>query len=352
MRRSSVLGCCTILLGACSSSPATTGAGGHGGTSSSSATTSSSGSSGSSGGAGATSSSSTTSSSTTSSSTTSGTGGHGGEPSPPDAGADGGDAGGPTGDTLQDNRDRLLGTYYDYLKANATQPQSNGLSGSNVSSVCDLWSKLDPSPRDVFLTLTARLQGSILGDDGSSMLSHVTRIYRIAGGQGETATSPGSCGGGEYNRMIMSMDAHLQKSQLAANQHQGAVQPNGKYDIGDIPSTSYWRNSHDLGGPHAPFDLSDETNQGAPRGQTQYFSDPTSALANMPLNRMDLTTLVDPYALEMDQDYDCVHNSNPDCSYITYGPLCLPETNEPGTAVYTMSYGSYDPGYAPAGCGP
>jgi hypothetical protein len=265
--------------------------------------------------------------------------GQGGEASVPDSGA--------TADTLDANRNRLLKTYLEYLKQNPTQTQSNGLSGSNVSSACDLWQKLDPSSQAVFLTLTARMQGSILGQDGTSMLSHVTRVYRISGGQGATATAPGSCGGGEYNRMIMSMDPELQAAQLAANQHQGARQPNGKYDIADIPSSSYWRNSHDVGGPHSPFDLSDETNQGAPRGQTQYFSDPTSALAHSPLGRMDLTTLVDPYALEMDQDYDCVHNSNPLCTYVTYGPLCAPETSLLGTAVYTKSYGSFDPGFSP-----
>lgn len=271
--------------------------------------------------------------------------------------ADGSHAGGDgalstacTGDTLDANRNRLLQSYYDYLKAQVTQPQTNGLSGTNVTSSADVWQKLDPSSRDVFLTLTARLQGSKLGSDMSSMLSHVVRIYRISGGQGGTATNPGSCGGGEYNRMIMSMDATLQTVQLAANNDQGAVQSNGHYDIGDVVASSYWRNSHDLGGPHSPFDLSDETNQGAPRGQTQYFSDPTSTLANSPLGRQDLTTLVDPLALEMDQDYDCVHNSNPDCTYTTYGPACLPEAAEPGTQVWMDSYGSYEPTWQPQGC--
>lgn len=278
----------------------------------------------------------------------------------PDAGgADASDAGGDaqlsaacTGDTIDANRNRLLQSYYAYLKASVTQPQTNGLSGANVTSSADVWQKLDPSSRDVFLTLSARLQGSKLGTDLSSMLSHVVRIYRIAGGQGATATNAGSCGGGEYNRMIMSMDATLQAAQLAANNHQGAMQANGRYDIADVVSSSYWRNSHDLGGPHSPFDLSDETNSGAPRGQTQYFSDPTSTLANGPLGRQDLMTLVDPYALEMDQDYDCVHNSNPDCTYVTYGTACLPQAAEPGTQVYTDSYGSFEPSWQPQPCGP
>ncbi len=112
------------------------------------------------------------------------------------------------GDTLDANRNRLLETYFEYLKANATVPQSNGLSNT-VTSALDVWQKLDPSSQTVFLTLSARMQGSILGKDATSMLSHILKIYRITGGQGATANDPGSCGGGEYNRMIMSMDVEL-----------------------------------------------------------------------------------------------------------------------------------------------
>ena len=61
-------------------------------------------------------------------------------------------------------------------------------------------------------------------------------------------------------------------------------------------------------------------------------------------------TVVDPYALEMDQDYDCVHNSNPDCSYTLYGPLCAPETNLPGTAIYAANYGRLHFFVEPDGC--
>lgn len=267
------------------------------------------------------------------------------------SGGAGGMGGAPPVDSLTDNRDRLLQTYFEYLKASAAVPQSNGLSSSNITSVCDMWAKLDPSAKAVFLTLTARLQGSLLGSDNSSMLFHVTKLYRIAGGQNASANDPGSCGGGEYNRMIMSMDQALHDAQAAANTHKGDVQPNGKRDIADIPASGFWRDSHDLGGAHAPFDESDETDGGAPRGQTQYFADPASAKANQPLGRMDLMSLTDPFALEMDQDYDCVHSSNPLCKYITYGPLCFPEAQKLGTDIYTEGYGSFEPNYNPAGCG-
>jgi hypothetical protein len=253
-------------------------------------------------------------------------------------------------DTLSSNRDRLLSTYFDYLKAFATTPQSNGLSSSNVTNVCDVWAKLDPSSQQVFLTLTMRLQGSTLGSDGSSMLAHVVKVYRIVGGQNATATDPGSCGGGENNRMIMQMDAALHDAQLAASNHQGAKQSTGMFDIADAPTGTSWRNSQDIGGPHTPFDISDETEQGAPRAQTQYFSDPTSAIATSPLGRQDLTTLVDPYALELDQDYDCPHNSNPACAYTSYGPACFPEASQLGTAIFVASYGDFIATWKPSGC--
>ncbi len=243
----------------------------------------------------------------------------------------------------------MLASYLAFLELTPTIAQSNGLRGDALHGVCDLWNALDPSSQSVFLTITHRLYGTVLDVDASPALSHVVTIYRIAGGQDADADQPGTCGGGEYNRMIMHMDAVLHDAQIAAAMHQGALQSDGKYDMADI-GTDFWRDSHDLGGPHVPFDDSDETNTGAPRGQTQYFADPTSTLANTALGRLDVTTLVDPYALEMDEDYDCVHNSNPACSYTTYGPACLPEASELGTAIYAQDYGDFDPAYKPSGC--
>ena len=244
--------------------------------------------------------------------------------------------------TLQSNRDRLLADYAAFLRTR-TAPQSNGL-GNTVTSACDVWTGLVPSARDVFLTITHRLDHSQLADT-SKMLDHVTHLYRIAGGQNATATDPGSCGGGELNRMIMQQDATLHAAQQIANAHRGA-QP---YDIADANAGGFWRDSHDAGGPHAPFDLSDETNDGAPRGQTHYFSNPSSMLANSALGREDLVDLVDPYALEMDEDYDCTHNSNPACSYTFYGTACAPLASKPGTQIYAEHYGELA-AYAPTGC--
>jgi hypothetical protein len=248
-------------------------------------------------------------------------------------------------DTLDGNRDRLLQTYLERLQSIPSVTQSNGLVGSNLPTVCALWNALDPSSRDVFLTITHRLWGATLAADGSHALTRVEKLYRLNGGMGATTGNPGSCGGGEYNRAFFHIDTTLHDTLVTANTNKGAGP-----DIHDIPASGFWRDSHDLGGPHAPFDLSDETNDGAPRGQVQYFRDPTSTLANTALGRADVTTLVDPYALEMDQDYDCVHNSNPDCTYITYGPLCAPETSKVGVDIYMSNYGAFEPTWKPNGC--
>ena len=76
----------------------------------------------------------------------------------------------------------------------------------------------------------------------------------------------------------------------------------------------------------------------------------TSAAAKAALGRTDLMTLIDPYALEVDQDYDCPHNSNPSCSYTTYGSLCFPGPSKLGTALYTEKYGDFEPTWQPIDC--
>ena len=180
------------------------------------------------------------------------------------------------------------------------------------------------------------------------MLSHITAVHRLAGGDGATATDHGSCGGDNANRMFMTMDATLHAQLVAANQD--ARNSGGKTVLEDIPSNGYWRQTHDFAGAHAPFDMSDETNDGAPRGQVQFFSDPTSAKAKAPLGRTGVEDVVDPYALEMDQDYDCPHHSNPLCSYVAYQALCFPGDETEGLKLFTKKYGDDAPGFLPAGC--
>ena len=65
---------------------------------------------------------------------------------------------------------------------------------------------------------------------------------------------------------------------------------------------------------------------------------------------MDLTTLVDPYALEMDQDYDCVAQLEPALQLHHLRAGCIPESSEIGTQIYTDTYGSYGASYSPVSC--
>lgn len=243
-----------------------------------------------------------------------------------------------TADTLAANRARLFEAYY--ATARAKDP--------SIASACVLAKSFSPSAIAVFETLTARLQGSTLASDGRSMLSHITAIHRLAGGDGATATDHGSCGGDNANRMIMTMDPALHAALVAANHDKNDSA--GKVVIKDIPAGGYWRETHDFAGAHAPFDASDETNDGAPRGQVQFFADPTSAKAKAPLGRVGVEDVVDPYALEMDQDYDCPHNSNPLCAYVSYQALCFPGPETEGVKLFTKKYGDDAPGFLPAGC--
>jgi hypothetical protein len=243
-------------------------------------------------------------------------------------------------------RDRLLQTYLAWLTAHPG-PTTNGLDGAALTGVCQLWTQLQPSAKAVFITLTARLERSHLRRDDSSMLDHMTRLYWLTGGGGATTTDPGMCGG-SGNRMIMQIDPTLHTELRTAFTTNGGAA--AARTIGDAIATSFWRDSHDLGGTHAPFDESDETESGAPRGQVQYFKDPASAVAMAPLGRPDLMTLVDPYAFEIDQDYDCTHNSNPSCSYTLYGPLCAPRPNLTGVEIFGATYGAVDLTWKPTGC--
>src|ERR1700749_3001863 len=74
--------------------------------------------------------------------------------------------------TLDGNRDRLLASFLAYLESTPATTQSNGLSGATITTVCELWSALHPSDRDVFLTITHRLEGAGL-TDGSHALDHI-----------------------------------------------------------------------------------------------------------------------------------------------------------------------------------
>ena len=220
---------------------------------------------------------------------------------------------------LDDARNRLFATF----------AASMGLSETEA------WDALDESARAVFLTVTHRLGGSRLAN-GDSMLSHITRVHAIHGGGSDGKAS----GGIDNNRVFFSMDDQLYRTLVSVFETKGR-QPLVTDVAGDV-----WRESHDkkpvigwlgVGGPHKPFDMSDETNRGGPRAQVQFFK-PGSRSRNLPLGRPGVENIVDPNALEVDMDYNLRHDSNPLSRY----------DGEVGSTMYTEKFGDPQLDWKPA----
>ncbi|MEO8551423.1 MAG: hypothetical protein ABI678_15705 [Kofleriaceae bacterium] len=206
---------------------------------------------------------------------------------------------------------------------------------------CDAWNQLDPSQRMVFLTITHRLHTGRLGSfnltpnavyyplyqeyvaDGTQALDHITQIYAINGGNGSSpGGGTGSCGGMDNNRLFMQMDHDLWLAFGLANATSGTVGSPGP--LQDQFGNRMWTESGDIAGPHAPFTISDETSYGSPSGQTHFWLPTTNAehteyilpsrpQTSGPVNRPGVWGIDDPYMLEMDQDYNWIHDSNPLC---------------------------------------
>lgn len=131
--------------------------------------------------------------------------------------------------------------------------------------------------------------------DHDMALNHVTTLYAVNGNDG------GGCGGMNYHRLYFSADDEL----IYKLRNIDALGPVG------------WRRSEDLGGPHSPFTQSRETMHGQPRGQTQQWAWDYEAVY---MTRPGVFGVYDPHLIEMDIDYNGIHDSNPECSYGgTYG---------------------------------
>jgi hypothetical protein len=190
--------------------------------------------------------------------------------------------------TLRDNRDRLVDTLA--TRKNTTR--------------CPLWISLTATQKGVFLTITDLLgKRSFLtnnpaggakrsGADLEMALDHVTKVY-------ELRDSNGSNGGGNNNRIFLQVDDKL----IAALRN---------FD-GALPE---WSKSGDVAGAHAPFDATSETLSGQPRGQSHFWG---SDGASKPLGRPGVEDVDDPHVVEIDIDYDFLHNSNPEGSYFPNG---------------------------------
>ena len=210
------------------------------------------------------------------------------------------------------HRDRLLGTLVE------------------GQDRCAAWSGLDEVQRGVFLTVTdllgrrTALRAGDDDDDGDMALDHVTRLWAINGA--EPSGCLRCCGGGEFNRLYFSADDVLARALRA--------------DDGGLPA---WQGSTDLAGPHDPFTRSLETIAGQPRGQLHLWSSDAQAAA---LDRPGVVGVVDPRVVEIDIDYNVIHESNPECSY----------SGASGRARYEALWSNEDVvggagfDYAPGGC--
>ncbi len=207
---------------------------------------------------------------------------------------------------------------------------------------CTAWrERLDRSQQTVFLTITHRLTTSRLAPvsvppyvfyyplaeayvpDNRTPLDHINAVYAIAGGHGPVpGPGVGSCGGGDNNRLFMSMDYQLWLAfSLAHATTDDAGDPGPLLDPWNNRS---WQESSDLLGPHDPFNVSNETSYGSPRGQVHFWAARINSQGTgyvFPLEpaspgqvwRRGVEGVSDPYLIEMDQDYNFWHDSNPLC---------------------------------------
>ena len=65
--------------------------------------------------------------------------------------------------------------------------------------------------------------------------------------------------------------------------------------------------------PHDPFDASNETSYGHPRGQLHYWISDWGFY--IPVCRTDVPCIIDANLMEIDQDYDWNHPSSTECTY-------------------------------------
>ncbi len=222
--------------------------------------------------------------------------------------------------STDENRNRLLETLAQLRKA---------------SDRCALWPTLSDVQQGVFLTHTDMLgersclensavtSGPLDGSGtcivasnpcqcapGSAMaLDHVYRLWSVSGNDptcscSKEASGYKCCNGGkDWHRTFLSADDHLIARLRAV--------------ASGLPA---WRASTDLIGPHAPFDQSGETERDRPRGQTHFWSTDAKAV---PLTRPGVEGVLDPHAVELDNDYNLVHDSSPEGCYGLFGVGCV-----------------------------
>lgn len=213
--------------------------------------------------------------------------------------------------SLDHNRNRLLDTL----------AQIKG-----ASDRCTYWGTFTNVERGIFLTHTDMLgartcleNASIYSNSldksgnctstvpcncvlGSDMaLDHVVKLWTVNGNDPTCSYTEGAngytcCNGGiEWHRTFSGADNLL-------------ISYFRNYAAG-LPE---WGRSTDFAGPHSPFTQESETVRGSPRGQTNFWADNSQASV---LTRNGVVGVFDPQIIEMDQDYNIIHDSNPEGAY-------------------------------------
>ena len=201
-----------------------------------------------------------------------------------------------------------------------------------VASRCELWKTMTTVEKGVFLTHTDLLGHRSCMENasvpigqmnnaqcdasectcstdagcncpvGSEMgIDHIFKLWAVNGTDTGCCSGTDCCnGGGEWHRSYFSADDKL--IAYFRDIHTG------------LPE---WADSNDFAGPHDPFTQSSETQQGTPRGQTHFFKNDNEASV---LSRNGVEGVSDPHIVEMDNDYNFWHDSNPEGTYsTTYG---------------------------------
>lgn len=233
----------------------------------------------------------------------------------------------PSGFDLQDldhHRNRLLDTLAQRLGA---------------VDRCSLWTAMTTVEKGLFLTHTDMLghrscmdNASVPADqmnggtcDGSECtcdagdacscaagsvqaIDHVFKLWAVNGNDLSCCTGTDCCNGGvEWHRTYFSADDALIGT--LRDIHSG------------LPE---WADSNDFFGPHDPFTQSGETQHDAPRGQVHFWANDGDSVA---LTRNGVEGVVDAAVVEMDNDYNFVHDSNPEGTYSSqYGRALYKES--------------------------
>lgn len=127
-------------------------------------------------------------------------------------------------------------------------------------------------------------------------IDHVFKIWAINGTDLGCCTGTDCCNGGaEWHRTFFSADDTL----IAGLRDVHAALPE-------------WADSNDFAGPHDPFTQSDETQRGSPRGQAHFWSLDGEAST---LDRIGVEGVLDAHIVELDNDYNILHDSSSEGTY-------------------------------------